>query len=76
MSDSSAGITAAIDGNCDIAMASRELKDTETELTPLRIALDGIAVIVNNDNPTTNLTKDQVKDIFTGKTTEWSNVAG
>ncbi|MDR1292914.1 MAG: substrate-binding domain-containing protein [Clostridiales Family XIII bacterium] len=76
MSDSSAGVTAAIDGTCDIAMASRELKDTETELTPTRIALDGIAVIVNNDNPTSNLTKDQVKAIFTGGVTEWSGVAG
>jgi phosphate transport system substrate-binding protein len=76
MSDSSAGVTAAIDGTCDIAMASRELKDTESALTPLRIALDGIAVIVNNGNPTTSLTKDQVKDIFTGKLTEWSGITG
>jgi phosphate transport system substrate-binding protein len=76
MSDSSAGVTAAIDGTCDIAMASRELKDSETGLTPTRIALDGIAVIVNNDNPTTELTKDQVKAIFTGAVTEWNGVTG
>ncbi|MDR1495739.1 MAG: substrate-binding domain-containing protein [Clostridiales Family XIII bacterium] len=76
MSDSSAGITAAIDGTCDIAMASRELKDGESDLTPTRIALDGIAVIVNNDNPTASLSKDQVKGIFTGAVTEWSGIAG
>jgi phosphate transport system substrate-binding protein len=75
MSDSSAGITAAIDGTCDIAMASRELKDEESELTPTQIALDGIAVIVNNENPASDLTKDQVKSIFTGGVTEWSGIS-
>ncbi|MDR2163325.1 MAG: substrate-binding domain-containing protein [Clostridiales Family XIII bacterium] len=75
MSDSSAGITAAIDGNCDIAMASRELKDTEQGLTPTKIALDGIAVIVNNENPAADMTKDQVKSIFTGAVTEWSGIS-
>jgi phosphate transport system substrate-binding protein len=76
MSDSSAGLNAAMEGTCDIAMTSRELKDTESELTPTRIALDGIAVIVNNDNPTADLSKDQVKAIFTGNVTEWSGVEG
>ena len=72
-SDSSAGLKDAINGICDIAMASRELRDSELEqLTPIRIALDGIAVIVNNENPTANLTKDQVKAIFTGETTKWN----
>jgi phosphate transport system substrate-binding protein len=72
-SDSSAGLKDAINGISDIAMASRELRDSELEqLTSIQIALDGIAVIVNNDNPITNLTKDQVKAIFTGETTKWN----
>jgi phosphate transport system substrate-binding protein len=76
MSDSSAGMTGAIDGTCDIGMASRELKDSElSELTATQIALDGIAVIVNKENPVTNLTKDQVKGIFTGEKVSWSNVS-
>jgi len=76
MSDSSAGITGAIDGTCDIGMASRELKDSELEqLTSTQIALDGIAVIVNHENPITNLTKEQVKAIFTGETLTWSEVS-
>ena len=71
-SDSSAGITDAIEGNCDIGMASRELKDSELEkLQSIQIALDGIVIIANKENPTTNLTKDQVKSIFTGETTVW-----
>ena len=75
MSDSSAGITGAIDGTCDIGMASRDLKDSELEqLTSTRIALDGITVIVNHDNPATNLTKEQVKAIFTGELLSWSEV--
>jgi ABC-type phosphate transport system, periplasmic component len=75
MSDSSAGITGAIDGTCDIGMASRELKDSELPyLTSTQIALDGIAVIVNHANPATNLKKEQVKSIFTGKTLIWSEV--
>lgn len=75
-SDSSAGMTAAIDGTCDIGMASRELKESELEqLTPMQIAIDGIAVIVNNENTTANLTKDQVKAIYTGETQKWSEVS-
>lgn len=77
-SDSSTGMTDTIDGTCDIGMASRELKDSETSegLTPTVIALDGIAVIVNNDSPVTNLTSAQVKDIFTGVAALWSDVLG
>ncbi len=72
-SDSTTGMTSAIDGVCDIGMASRELKDTETaELTATVIAQDGIAVVVNNNNPIDNLTKDQVKSIYVGETTSWS----
>ena len=74
-SDSTTGMTSAIDGVCDIGMASRELKDTETaELTATVIAQDGIAVVVNNNNPIDSLTKDQVKSIYVGETTSWSEV--
>lgn len=74
-SDSTTGMTSAIDGVCDIGMASRKLKDTETaELTATVIAQDGIAVVVNNNNPIDNLTKDQVKSIYVGETTSWSEV--
>ena len=75
-SDSTTGMTAAIDGTCDIGMASRELKDSEKSagLTNQVIALDGIAVIVNNKNSASNITSEQVKEIFTGETTDWSNV--
>lgn len=74
--DSTAGITAAIDGTCDIGMASRELKDSELSagLTSTAIALDGIAVIVNTANPVNDLSSEQVKSIFTGKVTSWSEV--
>ena len=75
-SDSTTGMTAAIDGTCDIGMDSRELKDSEKSagLTNQVIALDGIAVIVNNKNSASNITSEQVKAIFTGETTDWSNV--
>ena len=74
-SDSTTGMTSAIDGVCDIGMASRELKDTEAKkLTATVIAQDGIAVVVNNNNPIDNLTKDQVKSIYVGETTSWSEV--
>ena len=74
-SDSTTGMTSAIDGVCDIGMASRELKDTEADkLTATVIAQDGIAVVVNNNNPIDNLTKDQVKSIYVGETTSWSEV--
>lgn len=75
-SDSTTGMTSTIDGICDIGMASRELKDSETEagLTSTVIALDGIAVIVNNDNPIDGLTSEQVKSIFVGETTSWAEV--
>lgn len=75
-SDSSTGISDAIDGTCDIGMASRELKDSETEkgLTPTVIAMDGITVIVNNESPVSELTSDQVKEIFTGNAVNWSDI--
>ena len=75
-SDSSSGMTDAIDGTCDIGMASRELKDSETSegLTPTVIALDGIAVIVNKDNGVEDLSMDQIMKIFTGEITNWADV--
>ena len=74
--DSTTGVTSAIDGICDIGMASRELKDTETSqgVTGTAIALDGIAVIVNQANPVDELTSDQVMSIFTGETQDWADV--
>ena len=70
-SDSTTGLQAAMDGTADIGMASRELKDSENSLTPTVIAIDGIAVIVNNDNSVDDMTADQIKAIFTGETTTW-----
>ena len=70
-SDSTTGVNSVIDGVCDIGMASRDLKDSELEkgVTGTVIARDGIAVIVNNENPTTDITSAQVLSIFTGETT-------
>ena len=75
-SDSTTGMTAAMDGTCDIGMASRELKDTEINggLTATVIAKDGIAIIVNKNNPPEDLTKDQVNSIFRGEVTTWDEV--
>jgi phosphate transport system substrate-binding protein len=74
-SDSSTGVTNAIEGSADIGMASRELKDSETSagVSATAIAIDGIAVIVNKDNPINGLTSQEVQDIFTGKETKWSD---
>ena len=75
LSDSTAGMNGAIDGTCDIGMASRTLKDSETAvLNATAIALDGIAVIVNADNPVENLTAEQVRKVFTGELTLWSEI--
>ena len=75
-SDSSSGMASAIDGVCDIGMASRELKESELEkgLTGLIIAMDGIAVIVSLDNPVEGLTTEQVRDIYMGVITDWSEM--
>lgn len=75
-SDSTTGMNDAIEGICDIGMASRELKDSELEagLKNTVIALDGIAVIVNNDNPLEGVTSEQVMKIYTGEITEWSEL--
>ena len=75
-SDSTTGMQSAMDGICDIGMASRELKDSETGggLTATQIALDGIAVIVNKENSVEDMTSDQVKAIYTGETTSWGDI--
>lgn len=70
-SDSTTGLQAALDGTADIGMASRELKDSESTLTPTVIAIDGIAVVVNNENTVDDMTADEIKAIFTGETTTW-----
>lgn len=76
-SDSTTGVTSSIEGVCDIGMASRDLKEEETAKGAQGqvIAMDGIAVVVNNDNPVDDLTSEQVKDIYVGDTTDWSDLA-
>ena len=75
-SDSTTGVTSAIEGICDIGMASRELKDSETSegVSATAIALDGIAVIVNQGNPISDMTSEQVRSFFTGETQDWSDI--
>lgn len=75
-SDSTTGVTNAINGTCDIGMASRALKDSEKAkgVQEITIAIDGIAVIVNKLNPVADMTKTQVEQIFTGNITKWSAV--
>lgn len=73
-SDSTTGVTNAINGICDIGMASRGLKDSEKAkgIKEVAIAIDGIAVVVNNENKVSDLAKASVEKIFTGKSTKWS----
>ncbi len=75
---SSAGIKNAMDGVSEIGMASRDLKGQEKQvgLKEVEIAYDGIALIVNKDNPVKDLTMEQIKDIYTGKITNWKEVGG
>lgn len=75
-SDSTTGMTSTIDGICDIGMASRELKESEVEkgLEGIVIAMDGIAVIVNQDSVVEELSSENVKNIYTGEATVWSDV--
>ena len=75
-SDSTTGVTSATEGLCDIGMASRALKDSETAAgaSATVIAMDGIAIVVNNSNTIDGLTSQQVCDIYTGKTTDWSEI--
>lgn len=72
---SSQGIKAAIDGTYEIGMSSRELKDDEkSQLTQYKLALDGIAVILNNENSTDELSSENITKIYTGEITAWSEV--
>ena len=73
---SGTGITSTIEGSCEIGMSSRELKSEELEagLTPVVIALDGIAVIVNPGNKVDGLTSEQIRQIFTGEVTDWNQL--
>ena len=73
---SGSGITAASEGSADIGLSSRTLKDSETGLDATVIALDGIAVIVNNANAVEDLTVEQIAGLFTGEITSWSEVGG
>ena len=74
---SGSGITAVQEGRCDIGLSSRALKDDEkATLTETTVALDGIAMIVNPENPVSDLTVEQIADIYTGKITNWSEVGG
>lgn len=73
---SGAGITSTIEGACDIGMSSRDLKPEETAegIEGTTIAMDGIAVVVNNENSVEDLTSEQIRQIFTGEVTDWSQV--
>ncbi len=75
---SGSGITAVTEGRCDIGLASRDLKDEEVEagLTGHVVAIDGIAIIVNPENKVADLSVDQIKQLYTGEITDWSEVGG
>ena len=75
---SSSGIKNTIEGTSEIGMTSRDLKGDEkkADLSETKIALDAIAIITNGDNKVSNLTKEQVKDIFTGKISNWKELGG
>ncbi len=75
---SGTGITAVSEGRCDIGLSSRALKDEEIAkgLTGTVLAYDGIAVILNKENPVSNLTLEQIARIYTGQITNWSEVGG
>lgn len=75
-SDSSTGMTSALDGLCDIGMASRAVKDSELAegLVATTICMDGIAVVVNQENEVSGLTLEQIRQIFTGEVTSWNDV--
>jgi len=72
--DSTSGVKAAQEGTADLGMASRDLKDSETGVTAQTIAMDGIAVIVNNDNPVEDITGEDIMKIYTGETITWNEI--
>lgn len=74
-SDSTAGMTSLMDGNCDIGMASRDLKDSEkAALTDKAIAMDGIAVIVNQKNKVEDISSESIQKIYIGEITDWKDI--
>ena len=75
---SGSGITAVSEGRCDIGLSSRALKDDEVAsgLVGTTVALDGIAIIVNPENPVADLSLQQIADIYTGAITNWKDVGG
>ena len=75
---SGSGIEAVKNGSCDIGLSSRALKDEEKAagLTETTVALDGIAIIVNAENPVTDLSIDQIAQIYTGAVTDWADMGG
>ena len=73
---SGTGIESAKNKSCDVGLSSRALKDSETGLKSITVALDGIAIIVNADSGVSNLSLQQISDIFTGKITNWSEIGG
>lgn len=75
-SDSTTGMTSTMEGICDIGMASRELKESEVDagLIGTQIAMDGIVMIVNHENPIDNITTQQICSIYVGETTDWSEI--
>ena len=75
-SGSGAGITGAQEGTCDIGLASRDLKEDETGVTQITLAKDGIAIIVNPENPVADLTLEQIAQLATGEITNWADVGG
>ena len=77
-SGSGAGITGVLDGTCDLGLSSRALTDDEKSQGAVEniIALDGVAVVVNPENTVTDLTTEQIAQIFTGEITNWSELGG
>ena len=73
---SGTGIESAKNKSCDVGLSSRALKDSETGLKSITVELDGIAIIVNADSGVSNLSLQQISDIFTGKITNWSEIGG
>lgn len=81
---SGTGFSSLISGTCDVAMASRSIKDKEIVLAKakginpneVKVALDGLAVVVNPNNPVSKLTLDQLANIFTGRVSNWKEVGG
>ena len=75
-SDSTTGVNSGVEGIADIGMASREIKESELKkgINTQVLAIDGLAVIVNKENPISNLKKEDVRKIFLGEITSWEQV--